>query len=202
MALSARILLLLFAALTMGCYNTYFVTTTELQKLESTAEPIEVVEIFGDCPQTASLDHFMHLMVAQADDDYDPLADILGDRPTDEEEPTTDAPDTRATTPTTPVTATPPGCTRVEVSTANAVNILTTDGGRERVTPFNFIMSGGQLVSPEYDLLLRMQDVQGAEVSEFSTWKTVGTIVGVSAVAIGTFVTISILAPESDGIRQ
>merc|ERR1711974_34741 len=96
-------------------------------------------------------------------------------------------------------TSVPAGCTEVEVSTNNALQVVTTDGAEKRVTPFNFIMSGGQLVSPEYDLLENLNDVRGAEVSEFSTWKTVGTVVGVSVVAIGTFVAIGVLAGESSG---
>ncbi len=87
----------------------------------------------------------------------------------------------------------------MDVSTGNALNIVLETGEKERVTPFNFIMNNDQLVSPEYNMLLSMNEVQGGEVSEFSTWKTVGTIVGVSAVAIGTFVGISLLAPDGEG---
>jgi hypothetical protein len=93
------------------------------------------------------------------------------------------------------------GCERVPVSTANSVNVVSTSGESFRVTPFNFMMSEQQIVSPEYDLLMGLNQVKGAEVREFSTWKTVATIVGVSAVAVGTFVGISLLAPEGKGFQ-
>jgi hypothetical protein len=64
------------------------------------------------------------------------------------------------------------------------------------------MMSQQQLVSPEYDLLLSLDQVKGAEVQQFSTWKTTATIVGVSAVAIGSFIGISILAPEGGGFAN
>src|SRR5690606_19781655 len=94
------------------------------------------------------------------------------------------------------------GCTDIPVSTANALNVRTTSGSLHRVTPFNFVMSDSQLVSPEYDLLLPMEEVSGAEVKQFSTWKTVATISGVSILAIGTFVGISLLAPEEQGVAK
>lgn len=88
------------------------------------------------------------------------------------------------------------------MSTANPVNVVTKSGDAYRVTPFNFMMSEQQIVSPEYDLLLSLDEVEGGEVRQFSTWKTVGTILGVSAVAVGTFVGISVLAPEGEGFSR
>ncbi|MFW6053183.1 MAG: hypothetical protein ACOC9J_00045 [Persicimonas sp.] len=70
------------------------------------------------------------------------------------------------------------------------------------MTPFNFMMSEQQIVSPEYDLLLSLDEVDGGEVREFSTWKTVGAIAGVSAVAVGTIVGITLVAPEPKGFGQ
>lgn len=93
------------------------------------------------------------------------------------------------------------GCVSVPVSTANPVTVMT-GGDEHRVTPFNFMMSQTQLVSPEYDLLLSLSQVEGAEVQQFSTWKTTATIVGVSALAIGSFVGISLLAPEGSGFEN
>ena len=94
------------------------------------------------------------------------------------------------------------GAEPIPVSTANPVTVVTNGGDEYRVTPFNFMMSETQLVSPEYDLLLSLKQVEGARVRQFSTWKTTATIVGVSAVAIGTFVGISILAPDSEGFQN
>jgi hypothetical protein len=169
-----------------GCYNTYFITTQELQKLESSVEHREVVEVYGDCPGTASLPL--------------PTGKTFA-----ESEPQTAATATDAATPSATEAGESTGisgCEKVAVSTGNAVNILTSEGERRRVTPFNFIMNGGQLVSPEYDLLMRLDNVQGAEVSEFSAWKTIGTALGVTGVAVGTFVGISLLAPEGQGFQK
>lgn len=208
----------------MACYNSYFIDKTELEKLESTVEPEEVVEVYGDCPGggTASL-YEMGPVYAQADapaeeqgsvddDVMDEIEAITGD---DEDDTASDATDSGTDSSAAtkkdkkkggdklaekPLPANRTGCTAVEVSTANALRVVTVEGN-ERVTPFNFIMSGGQLVSPEYDLLVPLTMVEGAKVREFSTWKTVGTIVGVSAIALGTFIGISVLAPKSEGFQ-
>jgi hypothetical protein len=92
-------------------------------------------------------------------------------------------------------------CRQIKVSATNPVSVMTKDGQEHRVTPFNFMMSKSQLVSPEYDKLLPRDNIKEAEVRRFSTWKTVGTIVGVSGAAIGTFVAISVLAP-SGGFQE
>jgi len=190
-------LLTLAAFSQTACYNTYFISKNELEKLESTVEAQEVVEVYGDCPgEVASLPS--HTMWAQTDEvpaaepqDEAPVestevaSDVTSDAPTDEAGAEAEAPATSTN-----------GCALVKVSAGNSLYIVKTDGEMRRVTPFNFIMSQGQLVSPEYNLLENLSDVNGAEVNEFSTWKTVATIAGVSAVAIGTFVGISVLAPS------
>ncbi len=179
-----------------ACYNTHFITKTELEKLESSVEPKEFVEVFGDCPTTASLLQSQSIAYAQAEEET---------APTEAASPEAAVEAAGSEVATDATVATPTGyegCTKVQVSTANALFIKTTDGDMKRVTPFNFIMSQGQIVSPEYDLLERLDNVEGAEVDQFSTWKTVGTIVGVSAIAIGTFVGISLLAPDSGGFNR
>lgn len=173
-----------------ACYNTYTIDKTELEKLEAEVEPKEVVTVYGDCAGATayrSVD-LQGSMWAQADVEAEAEA--------------SDATAAGPKAASKPADAGRPGCTSVPVSTANPVTVVTKEGDEYRVTPFNFIMSGQQLVSPEYDLLLPLQDVEGAEVRQFSTWKTVGTIVGVSAVAIGTFVGISVLAPDSAGFQN
>lgn len=214
-----------------ACYNSYFIDKTELEKLEATVEPQEVVEVYGDCasPASASVFELGGPVYAQADTDEedadappsDPgsaddvmsdIEDIAGEADADE---TDDAAAGETDETAGQKTSTQQagndkaaakqparaGCKSVQVSGANALQVVTA-AGNERVTPFNFIMSGGQLVSPEYDLLVPLQQVEGAKVREFSTFKTVTTIVLVSAVAVGTFVGISILAPESDGFQR
>jgi hypothetical protein len=164
-----------------ACYNTYFIDKTELKKLESTVEPREVVIVYGDCQDTKQAGLMADgLLLAQAD-----------------------APPTNTASDTAPA-AKPderPGCTRVPVSTANAVLVKGKSDASYRVTPFNFIMSETQLVSPEYNLLLPLEQIDGAEVKQFSTGKTVATIVGVTAVAVGTFVLIAIFAPQDKGFN-
>jgi hypothetical protein len=183
----------------VACYNTYFIDKSQLEKLESEVEQKEVVVVYGDCADSGSGSasaesaDYKSLQLdgstwAQAEGEAAPAA---GD------ETASDATGTRKTE-----EAGKENCARVPVSTANPVNVVTKDGETHRVTPFNFMMSEQQIVSPEYDLLLSLDDVEGGEVREFSTWKTVGTILGVSAVAIGTFVGISVLAPEGEGFQQ
>lgn len=183
-----------------ACYNTYFISKGELEKLEASVEPKEIVEVYGDCPQTALLDSPVPAYAEVVDAEAEAPASESAVEPT--EESATDAPQLVNAEAATAGPVDYAGCTQVQVSTANALFIKTTDGEMKRVTPFNFIMSEGQIVSPEYDLLERLDNVQGAEVDQFSTWKTVGTIAGVSVIAIGTFVGISLLAPESGGFNR
>ena len=211
----------------MACYNSYFIDKSELEKLESTVEPEEVVEVYGDCPTSGGTASIFEMgpVYAQAeggeetegsvdDDVMSEIEAITGE----EGDTATDATDTGEQADkgdqkadgkkkkkgdklaAKPMPADRAGCTAVQVSAANALQVVTAEGD-QRVTPFNFIMSGGQLVSPEYDLLVPLSQVEGAKVREFSTFKTVATVVGVSAVALGTFIGISILAPESGGFQ-
>lgn len=174
----------------VACYNTYFIEKDELRKLESQVDQQEVVVVYGDCntPAGSAASAYGSLdgsVWAQADDEG-------------ADESATDA---AAVSAGADEAAAARGCDRVPVSTANAVSVLSVGDESHRVTPFNFMMSDQQLVSPEYDLLLGLDEVEGAEVREFSTWKTIATIAGVSAVAIGTFVGISVMAPEGEGFE-
>ena len=181
----------------MACYNTYFIEKDELRKLESQVDQQEVVVVYGDCKSPASSaavgDGTLDGSVwAQADEDEGAQESAASDQT---------ASGAAAASAGEDQAAAARGCDRVPVSTANAVSVVSTDKEHYRVTPFNFMMSDQQLVSPEYDLLLGLDEVQGAEVREFSTWKTIATIAGVSAVAIGTFVGISVMAPEGKGFE-
>jgi hypothetical protein len=164
-----------------ACYNTYFIDKSELKKLESAVEPREVVDVYGDCQDAKQAGLTADgLLVAQADAaPSDTATDAAPAAPTNER----------------------PGCIKVPVSTANAVMVKGKDDANYRVTPFNFIMSETQLVSPEYNLLLPLDQVNGAEVKQFSTGKTVATIVGVTAVAVGTFILIALIAPQDGGFN-
>ena len=183
-----------------ACYNTYFIEKDQLRKLESDVEQPEVVEVYADCPTQSAQSRYRVLQGtewAQADDTGAEAADGGAPSPAEADgggEVATDA-----------GPSTPPefqGCAKVPISTTNSVKVVTQGGEELRVTPFNFIMSDSQLVSPEYDLLMPLSDVAGAEVKQFSTWKTVATIAGVTAVSVGTFVGLSLLAAESQGFEQ
>lgn len=197
------LLLLCFLTSQTACYNSYFISKNELQKLESSVEQKDTVTVYGDCPEgyvpaavteeevveQASYRTLKGPLYAQAEVETEVATDANGEvEAVEEEEVGMAAPET-ASDPNAVA-----GCVAVDVSTANPLVILTNSGEDLRVTPFNFIMSGKQIVSPEYDLLENLSDVQGAEVAEFSTWKTVGLIVGVTAAAVGAFVGISLLS--------
>lgn len=178
----------------IGCYNSYTIDKNELAKLESSVERVEMVEVLADCPEGSVAYRSLQsqgVLLAEADGEEGAEATATdGTAAAAEPKQKQKSRIDEAT-----------GCTRVPVSTANALTVLLSDGSRERVTPFNFVMDEVQLVSPEYNLLRSLDQVDGAEVREFSTWKTVATITGVSLVSIGTFVGISILAPDEGGFN-
>lgn len=213
MLLTNKRLIALFALVCLSqvaCYNTYFIDKTELEKLESEVEQKEVVTVYGDCAdsQTASSEaedeqRNAHIyqsngldgtLWAQADDGDDTATDATA---AGDEESAAAAEDDGADGEGESGRA---GCSEVPVSTANPVTVRTQNGETYRVTPFNFMMSEEQLVSPEYDLLLSLDEVEGGQVREFSKWKTAGLAAGVTGLTIGSLVAISILAPEAEGV--
>ncbi|MEM1350530.1 MAG: hypothetical protein AAGI01_18360 [Myxococcota bacterium] len=181
-----------FVALQTGCYNTYFINQTELEKLESSIEQKEQVYVFGDCadngaaPAKASRGLVLDGSLWAQADEGDTAAPATA----------SDATDAAAAEPEIPVQE---GCTTIPVSTSNAIKVVMDSGERLRITPFNFVMENGQLVSPEYDTLEQLSDVEGAEVRQFSTWKTVATVVGTTIITVGAFVAIGLLADDSEG---
>ncbi len=180
----------------VACYNTYFIDKSELEKLESDVEQKEVVVVYGDCADTATASTSQEggeTAYKSLELDGSTWAQAEGEEAATASDATGAGESEEAGR---------EGCARVPVSTANPVNVVTKSGETYRVTPFNFMMSEQQIVSPEYDLLLSTDQVEGGEVRQFSTWKTVGTILGVSAVAVGTFVGISVLAPEGEGFQR
>ena len=178
----------------MGCYNTYFISKDELEKLESGVEIKEVVTVAADCKTGGS--------VAEGSGTEAGPKLAKADESSEDEETATDAAPAKAdgekSGDENGEKAAKAGCKSVPVSTSNAINVVTNEGNKRRVTPFNFMMSEQQLVAPEYDLLLSLDNVKGAKVREFSTWKTIGTIAAVSAVSIGSFIGISIASPEPE----
>lgn len=178
-----------------ACYNTYIIDTNELKKLEDSIEQKEIVMVYADCPASSapaapaaatyrSLDGTMWAQATPAGAGAETATDALP-----------------AVVMTKTEGAGRPGCTEVPVSTANTLQVVTTSDERKRVTPFNFFMSDTQLVSPEYDLLQPLNTIQGAEVREVSTGKTIAFVAGVALVTIGAFVGISVLAGEETGFK-
>jgi 2,3-bisphosphoglycerate-independent phosphoglycerate mutase len=168
-----------------GCYNTYFISKDELEKLESGVEVKEVVTVQGDCKGGESASNSDQA----TEGGKTAAASTEGTSKKNDSASKSDATSKGADS--------GKRCTSVPVSTNNAVQVVKENGEKFRVTPFNFMMSERQLVSPEYDKLERLEDIRGAKVREFSTWKTVGTIVGVTAVTVGTFIGIGIASPDA-----
>ena len=180
-------LVMVLAMTNLACYNTYTINKDEFRKLEASVDRYEIVEVLADCPDESigSLNPTDGVLFAEAapGDAADGEA-----RATDARIRRVEDTDLR-------------GCTLVPVSTVNALTLLIAGGGEQRVTPFNFVMDNVQLVSPEYDVLVQLDQVDGAEVREFSTWKTAATITGVTLVTVGTFVGISLLAPSEQSFN-
>ena len=183
-------LMALISTTQLACYNTYFIDKDELKKLESNVEQREIVPVYGDCPrQTAAPASAYRVLELEG------KALAQADVPTATPPVANDASPSGAS----PIEPGREGCEVVPVSTANTLNLLTVSGERKRVTPFNFIMSETQVVSPEYNLLEQLNTIEGAEVKQFSTGKTVAMIAGTTLLTIGTFVAISLLAGDSGG---
>lgn len=194
-----RFLALLLSLVTVqaGCYSSYFISKDELRKLESSVEQKDIVRVYGDCPvDSVAASHTASAHTTQGNR-YGVLY-AEASTPQDADAVVSDASDAVVEADE----AVPPGCTPVDVSTANPLVIQTQEGSDLRVTPFNFIMSGRQIVSPEYDMLENLSDVKGAEVSEFSTWKTVLLVVGIAGAAVGAFVGVSLLGGSSSGFSN
>jgi len=173
----------------MGCYNTYFISKDELEKLESGVEIKQVVTVSADCERGGSVadngETKTGPKLAQAESSEGEGETASDAAPPESEEQQSSEQGSSE-------------CTEIPVSTSNAINVVTNNGDQRRVTPFNFMMSEQQIVAPEYDLLLSLDNVKGAKVREFSTWKTVGTIAGVAAISVGTFVGLSLTSPEAE----
>lgn len=189
-----------------ACYNRYFVTKDELEKLESGVEVQEVVTVQADCPKTGSAEApgTEKGPTVAASDEASKSGESNGSEQASDASPPTEQGDekegeTKGEKKKGGKKSTnKAGCTQVPVSTSNAINVVLDNGEQRRVTPFNFMMSEQQLVSPEYDLLLSLDRVKGANVREFSTWKTVGMIAGVTAVTVGTFVGLSLTSEDPE----
>lgn len=179
-------LILLVSVTQLACYNNHFISRSQLEKLEATVEQrnsVAVVIDGCDAQKGASLQGQGVTRVAQAEGGADaaPAESKDGeDQPTEGIDPET-------------------GCATVRVNTASPIRVLDTEGNKFRVTPFNFAVTDTQLVSPDYDLLLPIDQVEGAEVETFSGLKTGLFIGGVAAAAIGGFLFITLTAGEERG---
>jgi hypothetical protein len=167
-----------------GCYNTYFISKPQLEMLEASVEQKASVKVIIDgCDETA----------AATSSRISPavlLAEAEGETATDAAAPVAELDDDID-----PET----GCPTVRLNTASPLRVITNDGLYHRVTPFNFAMTDTQLVSPDYDLLLPIAEVDGAEVQTFSGWKTTLFIGGAVTAAAATFLVITLTAEEERG---
>jgi hypothetical protein len=177
-------------SLQTACYNKYFISKAQLEKLEAKVDQHSAVSVIIDgcdmaiAPATSAIPGSL-------------VADGSGDAAAD-----AGAPATEGTAEVDENIDPKTGCPQVKVNTASPLKVVTKDGVAHRVTPFNFAMTGSQLVSPDYDLLLSINDVEGAEVQTFSGWKTGITIGGGIVAAVATFVVISLTAGEERGFGQ
>jgi hypothetical protein len=179
-------LTVVIATVQMGCYNTYFISKPQLGKMQASVEQKASVKVIIDgCDEAATKPEAQRVAPAAI------LAQGEGETATD----ATAAPEAPVDDAIDPET----GCATVRLSTASPLRVITTDGVYHRVTPFNFAMTDSQLVSPDYDLLLPIDAVDGAEVQTFSGWKTGLLIGGSVAAAVTTFVVISVTAGEERG---
>ena len=186
--ISLLVLVTAVALIQTGCYNTYFISKPQLGNLKSTVEQKASVKVIIDgCDEDAAAGAARvapSAIVAQAD------GAAATDAATDAGDPVDDNIDPET------------GCLTVRLNTASPLRVITNDGAYHRVTPFNFAMTDSQLVSPDYDLLLPIDSVDGAEVQTFSGWKTGLFIGGAVATAVATFVVISVTAGEERGFGQ
>ncbi len=86
----------------------------------------------------------------------------------------------------------------VEVRATTPIEVVTTDGEKHTVSPFNFTFDDNGFVAPDYDLLLMPDEVDGARVFEFAKGRTIGLIVGAIVIAGGSFAAVSLLAGDSE----
>lgn len=77
---------------------------------------------------------------------------------------------------------------QVVVDRETPIYVRSVGGRRYPITPFNFKMSGSQLVASDRDTLLALGEIQSYEVDLLSTPKTVGLIALGVAVATGLIV--------------
>jgi len=183
----------------IACYNQHFISPSQLEKLEASVDQKQAVSVIIDgCDVKATSSVAPELggvLVAQ------------------DEETATDSPPADSPTPAAAAgepSAAPAqedidpatGCPTVLVNTASPLNVVTQGGSRLRVTPFNFAMTDSQLVSPDYDLLLGIEDVAGAEIQSFSGWKTAALITGALSVGVGLFVGIALTAGAERGLGE
>ncbi|MBH23873.1 MAG: hypothetical protein CMH57_05335 [Myxococcales bacterium] len=167
-----------------ACYNTYFISKNQMEKLEAKVAQEEAVKVIVDGCDTGAAGgawvqpgDAIHAMIAEADaaaTDDGGAAKPAADEGIDPET----------------------GCPVVKVNTASPMYVVTNSGEKLRVTPFNFAVTDTQVVSPDYDLLVPISDVKGGEVQTFSGWKTGLMIAGVTALAVGFFVGITLQAGD------
>ena len=187
-----KVLIAAFALLftNAACYNTYFISKSQMEKLEAKVEQKESVAVIVDGCDSDGASSSLKLQVG----------DTLTSRVATTAEGGTAAADEAAQVEDDIDPAT--GCPTVKVQTASPMFVLTNEASKYRVTPFNFAVTDTQVVSPDYNLLLALDDVKGAEVQTFSTLKTTLLLTAITASAVSLFIGIQVLAPDERALGE
>lgn len=87
----------------------------------------------------------------------------------------------------------------VEVNNSTRLFVRDTDGKKYPITPYNFKVTGSQLVASDRDYIFMLDQINDkGEVQLLSTWKTVGLITaGAGAVVALIIVTIATAGKKS-----
>ncbi|MEZ4472158.1 MAG: hypothetical protein R3F60_15465 [bacterium] len=90
----------------------------------------------------------------------------------------------------------------VVVTKNTKVGVTDTGGGYHAVSPFNFTLTTRQLVAPDEDLLLGLDEIQTGNVKLVSGTRTTLLVVGGVAALVGAGLFIALNAPERKEFGQ
>jgi hypothetical protein len=88
----------------------------------------------------------------------------------------------------------------IEVTTDSKIFVRSTGGRRYPITPFNFMMTGSQLVAPDRDYILMTDGIGAYEVDVPNANKTIMLIAG-GVLAIGGAITFVILSSGEKSVQ-
>jgi hypothetical protein len=88
----------------------------------------------------------------------------------------------------------------LEVTTDSKIFVRSTGGRRYPITPFNFMMSGSQLVAPDRDYILMTDGIGSYEVDVPNANKTI-MLIGAGVLAVGGAITFLILTTGEKSVQ-